>query len=263
MGHVIKDFKKFGKLLRQRRIVLALTQEEFGKRCGVCKNDISRIERGIAGPNVKTFKKFAEVLEIPEGKLLAWAGKDHVMDGLQELNQKVELIFDEIKGLKAQKTKTAVLSEDEVKTGGKVAIIQAVSDLQNRMEAVETGQGNPGPGVVEDVIEDVVEDQPDNPDEVVNALLDEYEGTGPDVGFFDTFLGSKEIRTAKGKTYVACCNICDTLSLDPFEEIGGIFDNSERARSMSDILYEFSTKDLDREEAQGKLIEALQDEESE
>ena len=74
-----------GQVLRTRRIELGLTQEELAERIGgaVRQAEISRLENDhVTLPRRERLERFAEVLEIPLGVLLAqsgWVGADEEM----------------------------------------------------------------------------------------------------------------------------------------------------------------------------------------
>lgn len=55
---------KTGKYLRQRRLVLEISQAEMARQLGVTSQFISRIEKGISNPPSVYIKKIASILGI-------------------------------------------------------------------------------------------------------------------------------------------------------------------------------------------------------
>ena len=51
-------------ILRELRNNAAITQEELAQRCGVVRQTISNIERGVAKPSVDLAKKIADVFGV-------------------------------------------------------------------------------------------------------------------------------------------------------------------------------------------------------
>ena len=50
--------------LKKRRIAKGLTQKSLAKMAGVRQCQISKIERGLSSPRLKTAKRIAKVLEV-------------------------------------------------------------------------------------------------------------------------------------------------------------------------------------------------------
>jgi len=60
----------FGKVLRQRRKNLGLTQEELAHEAGVQRNYVSLIERGINQPTITIIFKLATALDCSPSELI-------------------------------------------------------------------------------------------------------------------------------------------------------------------------------------------------
>lgn len=52
-----------GYLIKQRRVRAGLTQKELAQICGIDQSDISKIEKGIANPSVRTLIRIANGLD--------------------------------------------------------------------------------------------------------------------------------------------------------------------------------------------------------
>jgi len=249
----ITDLDGYGRTVRQARFRKGLTQEQLGKECGVIGDMISKIERGETGPKPQTLKQLERVLGIVSKRFLDKGPGGEVMEGLQELADQVRLLGEKIEGRLAV---NPVLPDVPEVKGDKAQIVKAISDLQNRMDGVENGIANPGPA------EDEIEEEKETPDEVIDKLLTEHEGL-KNQGAFKDFDGglfgeSKEERQFKAQLYVDCCNVCDGLDLDAFEEVksGFLSGSTNRGEAMRDLLVDFSTDDISRDEV-GKELERL------
>ena len=237
---------------------MAGTQDKLAKMCGVTGDMISKIERGIAGPKPQTLKQLEGSLGIPMKRFLDKGPGGEVMEGLQELTDQVRLLTGKIEAIeKGQNPVNPALPDISETTGSKAQIVKAVSDLQNRVVELENGVANPGPA------EDEIESEKETPDEVINKLLTEHEdlkkeGTFKDFdgGFFGE---STEQRTFKAQLYVDICNVCDDLDLDAFEQVkDGVFSGkANRAEAMRDVIVEFCTDDISRDEARKELEKYL------
>lgn len=64
-GDNIYTVGSFGKKLKQLRTKAGLTQEELADKCGIKKQSISRYEKSVREPNIRTAKKIAEALDVP------------------------------------------------------------------------------------------------------------------------------------------------------------------------------------------------------
>ncbi len=64
------DTPSFGRRLRQIRKERGLTQTEFGKMLGICKQQLSRYELDERSPKTNTVLKFASRLDMTVGELL-------------------------------------------------------------------------------------------------------------------------------------------------------------------------------------------------
>ncbi len=61
-GKVTKERERLGEAIKQRRIVLGLSQEEFAEKIDCHRNFIGRIERGEQNPTVDTLVRLAKGL---------------------------------------------------------------------------------------------------------------------------------------------------------------------------------------------------------
>ncbi len=61
----------FGKLVRETRIKLGLSQEELAERCGLHRNAIGFIERGERCPSIESVFAISQGLDISASKLVA------------------------------------------------------------------------------------------------------------------------------------------------------------------------------------------------
>jgi len=71
MQHTNKD--SLGKVIKQQRILLDLSQAELSRRAGVSHSLIFRLEKGDRSPSARTLRKLAKVLGISEAELLMYA----------------------------------------------------------------------------------------------------------------------------------------------------------------------------------------------
>lgn len=60
--HEVDIMSKLGANLTSAREMLGVTQKELSERTGIYQADISKIERGIANPSVKTLQRLGEGL---------------------------------------------------------------------------------------------------------------------------------------------------------------------------------------------------------
>lgn len=63
------ELKNLGELIRSKRKIRGLTQQEVAQMAGLCSQHYSRIERGEFMPSLQTFFKLADVLNIDLGGL--------------------------------------------------------------------------------------------------------------------------------------------------------------------------------------------------
>ncbi|MBI2328377.1 MAG: helix-turn-helix transcriptional regulator [Chloroflexi bacterium] len=68
------DTNDFGRLLKQRRLIIAITLYELGQAAGVSPSHLGRIERGERYPSAHILKKLAGPLAIDEPELMSMAG---------------------------------------------------------------------------------------------------------------------------------------------------------------------------------------------
>ncbi len=55
---------KFGRRIRELRMIENISQEELAWRCQLSKNYVSDVERGTRNVSLKTIEKFAKGLEV-------------------------------------------------------------------------------------------------------------------------------------------------------------------------------------------------------
>lgn len=67
---------------------LNLSQEEFGKKCGLSRNAIYNYENNKREPNVKTLKKMAEIFGIDTYELLTGTSLKDLEDSLSKIDLK-------------------------------------------------------------------------------------------------------------------------------------------------------------------------------
>jgi len=248
----LKDLQGYGRAVRQARIRKGWTQDKLGKMCGVTADMIGKIERGVVGPKPQTLKRLEGSLGIPIKRFLDKGPGGEVMEGLQELTDQVRLLVEKI-GKEQAPVSPALPDASEVKGTG-AQIVKAVSDLQNRVVKLENGVANPGPA------EDEIKPEKETPDEVIGKLLTEHEDLKKE-GTFKDFGGSifdgesTEERRFKAELYVDCCNACDDLELDAFEvvEKGFLSGSTTRAEAIRDVLVDFCTEDISRDNARKEL----------
>ena len=69
---IMKDKQKIGKIIRQKRLLLGITQQELSEKVGYkARTSINRIENGIVEVPDSKLGKFAEVLNCTIGDLLS------------------------------------------------------------------------------------------------------------------------------------------------------------------------------------------------
>jgi transcriptional regulator with XRE-family HTH domain len=68
------DTGDFGRLLKQRRVMIPMTLYELGRAAGVSPSHLGRIERGERYPSARILKRLAKPLGIEEPELMAMAG---------------------------------------------------------------------------------------------------------------------------------------------------------------------------------------------
>lgn len=62
--------QKFGQQLKKLRVEKNLTQEQFAKKCGLHKNYIGMVERGVRNPSLINIEVIAKGLEISISDLM-------------------------------------------------------------------------------------------------------------------------------------------------------------------------------------------------
>ncbi len=66
---------KIGDKLKELRIERALTQEELGKKAGIGKNTVNRLEQDKTDPRPSTLRKLADALSVEPRELLDGKGQ--------------------------------------------------------------------------------------------------------------------------------------------------------------------------------------------
>jgi transcriptional regulator with XRE-family HTH domain len=68
------DTDDFGRLVKQRRLMIPMTLMELGRVASVSPSHLGRIERGERYPSARILKRLAKPLCIEESELMALAG---------------------------------------------------------------------------------------------------------------------------------------------------------------------------------------------
>jgi len=68
------DMGDFGRLLKQRRLMIPMTLCELGRAAGVSPSHLGRIERGERYPSARILKKLAKPVGIDGPELMVMAG---------------------------------------------------------------------------------------------------------------------------------------------------------------------------------------------
>ena len=61
---------KFGEIVREKRLNLGLSQEDFAEIAGVHRTYVGMIERGEKNITLRNIEKFANALGVPVNKLM-------------------------------------------------------------------------------------------------------------------------------------------------------------------------------------------------
>lgn len=56
------DIKKIGEILKERRVILSMRQEDLSELSGVAIRTIRHIEQGIANPSFETLNKLFSIV---------------------------------------------------------------------------------------------------------------------------------------------------------------------------------------------------------
>lgn len=67
---------KFGRRIKELRLLQNISQEELGFRCQLSKNYVSDVERGTRNVSLKVIEKFAIGLKVPVYFLFKWHEDD-------------------------------------------------------------------------------------------------------------------------------------------------------------------------------------------
>ncbi|MBA7650248.1 hypothetical protein ES703_58051 [subsurface metagenome] len=262
MAFVVKSPKQFGKAIKARRLEMGLNQAQTAKRLGLTRSGLCRLEQGHGGPKQETFNKIAQTLNIPKRKFTDWAKKggddmNETATELKALRKDFAGLTEALKGVVSQDTKNPTLPDTSEITGSKAQIVKAVADLQTRMDVVENGVANPGPAEAE-----VEDEESVTIEQNIESSLDEFEGTGEEIGFFDDLFDSEEKDRLKKKAHHESVELCNRHDADPYDEVrDGLFGNPKRADKMADLFYDFARGSIDKNEATKDLVEILGEEE--
>ena len=63
---------KFGRRVKELRLIHNISQEELAFRCQLSKNYVSDVERGTRNVTLKVVEKFAQGLKVPVHILFRW-----------------------------------------------------------------------------------------------------------------------------------------------------------------------------------------------
>ena len=63
---------KFGRRVKELRLIQNISQEELAFRCQLSKNYVSGVERGTRNVTLKVVEKFAQGLKVPVHILFRW-----------------------------------------------------------------------------------------------------------------------------------------------------------------------------------------------
>ena len=63
---------KFGRRVKELRLIQNISQEELAFRCQLSKNYVSDVERGTRNVTLKVVEKFAQGLKVPVHILFGW-----------------------------------------------------------------------------------------------------------------------------------------------------------------------------------------------
>jgi transcriptional regulator with XRE-family HTH domain len=260
---VVKDHKRFGREVRERRVAKGWTQQQLGDKCGLTKTSISRIERGEAIPRGATVNKLAKVLEIALKRVSSQSLEDDLMEGLDSLDKKIEMMMEKVSGFErrlneiSQPRDVPRGSDDADTLSNSVAsLIQGHKDTQDRLQAMEQRIGGDSDGEAEVI--DLFSER----DKAIQYLADKYEKAGRDVGFFGEFFDVKKVRNLKSKIYVDCYKVCEGQDVDPHEEIDGM-DETETVDAMEETVLNFAKGKIDREKLNEDLNALLDGEKPE
>jgi transcriptional regulator with XRE-family HTH domain len=71
-----KFLRDLGERIRERRLALRLTQQQFGDRCTLHRTFIGSVERGERNLSILNLRTIAKALRIPLAELFAGLPKD-------------------------------------------------------------------------------------------------------------------------------------------------------------------------------------------
>ena len=61
----------FGRVVRELRLELGISQEELGNRTGLHRNHVGQVERGELSPTLTSVEVLADALGLPASELVA------------------------------------------------------------------------------------------------------------------------------------------------------------------------------------------------
>ncbi len=123
--------KSLGKILKQRRVTLLLTQGELSAKSGVSPSHLARIERGERFPSAQVLRKIANPLSFSESELFTFAGY---------LRSQPLSVAHSLRGGQLDPYVATVLSQEPVETQRAVVAILGV--LKSMAKSI--GQENSG-----------------------------------------------------------------------------------------------------------------------
>lgn len=66
-------------LLRQKRQLMGLSQEDVAKRCNITRNYYTRLENGTRNGSIEVWRSIGKALDIPDAELLQYI--DNIKEG--------------------------------------------------------------------------------------------------------------------------------------------------------------------------------------
>lgn len=75
-------YVEMGRRLRKARLAAGLTQEQFAERTGISPQNVSCVERGLAGVSLPVLRRMCEILRVSSDSLLWQSQADNDTDGL-------------------------------------------------------------------------------------------------------------------------------------------------------------------------------------
>ena len=81
----LTEEQKFGIRLQKCREAKSITQKELADYCGLSKNYVSALERGVNKMNIFTLIKCCELLEVTPNVLLNYRKDDRILPELESM----------------------------------------------------------------------------------------------------------------------------------------------------------------------------------